>query len=161
MGKASGEAISKFAVGVTFDYCSPFSSTCKPGWTGVKCTLEAKIGAESDFSADESGDEGMGAGAIVGIIFAVLIVGVIGVGVTLFIKERNAKNAATMKQLGMSNYAPNQTMSMSAPPAFCRGRKLRAYPYYDPTVTKSSAFQQLASASAGSFIVADRDGGDF
>merc|ERR1719310_1330066 len=136
-----------------------YKCTCQNGWTGKICNVESKAGSGINKleQGSSSSNDGLGVGAIVGIIFALLIIAVVIVGVLLFQKERNAKNAATRSKLGSNAYA-SATMS---PPMFCRGRKLKAYPYYDPAATQSSAHQQLSNATAGSFIVSDAPQGNF
>jgi hypothetical protein len=101
--------------------------------------------------AMESDNESSSTGTVVGIFIALLFAILLVVGVVLFMREKQAKDRMVMSQIQASVNPTYETVDED----IVQGVSNPMYAWYKPGMSKQSAYQDLATAQPGTFVVRD------
>ena len=136
------------AEGECRDQVNAYVCVCNTGRGGSNCEQVVVDNVEfADASANEDNSSaGTVVGAVIGILFAILL----AIGVVLFIREKQAKDRMVMSQIQASVNPTYDTVD-----ELVQGVSNPMYAWYKPGMSKQSAYQDLATAPPGTFVVRD------
>jgi VCBS repeat-containing protein len=132
------------------DQANAYVCVCNLGRGGRNCEQVVDDPVELA-DAMESDNESSSTGTVVGIFIALLFAILLVVGVVLFMREKQAKDRMVMSQIQASVNPTYETVDED----IVQGVSNPMYAWYKPGMSKQSAYQDLATAQPGTFVVRD------